>query len=144
MNAPHDITSAVNEMIEQFLASTGRCKTQEVVQAIVSAWSAPGGSDEDKWMHCGYLAVSQVVGTRIKTFDVKDDDKDEQLVLDGYEKLHRAYRVKGQLVRVDKLTVAEALDVLAELERCEQGLRIHKNELRRFIDEVLIPAGNGN
>lgn len=135
------ISVEVNDMIEQFLAGTGRCETRHVVMAIVSSWSPPGGPDEEKWMHCAYEAVAQKVGSAIKRFDVKAEEEDEQLILPGYEKLHRAYRVKGRLVRVDQLTVAEALHVLSELERCETGLRIHKNELQRYIDEVLIPNG---
>jgi hypothetical protein len=145
MNATKDITSEVNDMIGQFLAGTGRCSTKHVVQAIVTAWSPPGGPDEDKWLHCGYGHVSQVVASAIKKYDIQEDGTDDrQLVLDGYEKLHRAYRVRGELIRVDKLTVADAMDVLAQLDRCESGIRIHRNEMQRYIDEVLIPRGNGN
>jgi hypothetical protein len=117
-----------------------------VVTAVVTSWSAPGGPDEDKWLHCGYIAVDRAARDWARRWEVKEEEGKEeaQLILPGYEKLRRFYTVKGETVRVDRLTISDAMAVLAELDRCESGIRLHRNELQRYIDEVLIPAGNGN
>lgn len=138
-----NIANEVRDFIEQQLATGGKVVADWIVTGIVGSWEPPGGVDADKWTTSGYANVRTIVRQVVRTYKPKEEEVDPQTVLPGYEKLHRAYLISRQgeqtIVRVDELSVAEALEIVAELTRCETGLRIHKNELLRYIDEVLLP-----
>ena len=138
------IATAIREAVEQELEAGRIAKPDWLVQHVVGSWDPPRGNDADKWLTCGYANVRSIVRAVVRLWKpAADEDGDQQVALPGYEKLHRAYLISREseqiIIRVDQLTVAEALDIIAELERTERGIRIHKAELLRYIDEVLLP-----
>lgn len=142
------IATQVRDVIEQWLATGGKVEVNLVVGAVVGSWSPPGGDDADNWLICGYEAVRGIARTVVRKYE-PDAEADMQDMLPGFEGVHRAYIIpdgerKGTIVRAELMTVAEALSVITQLDRNITGLSIHKNNLLRFIDEVLIPRGNGN
>lgn len=137
------ISTEVRDLVEQMIASGQSVEATWLVHAVVSTWEPPGGRDADKWTIAGYQAVRTIVRQVVQKWRPSNDETDPQVVLPGYEKLHSAYLIprggKQQVVRVDMLTVEEALSIVSELMRCKTGIDLHINELYRYIDEVLRP-----
>lgn len=138
----HAISAEILGMIEGEVA-VGRCAQPAwVVHAVVSSWDPPGGRDADKILLCCYGHVRTIMRQVVRSRR-PDNDEDAQLVLDGFQRLHRWYIVPRDgdptIVGVDHLTVAEGLAIIEELNRSKRGLDIHIAEMQRYIDEVLIP-----
>lgn len=146
-----EIRTQVRDLIEQTIASDQIADVAIVVAAVVGSWDPPGGRDADKWTISGYYSVRAIAREEVRRYEPgNEDDATAQMeMFPGYEKLHPAYVIpagerKGKIVPTQLLTVAEAMAIVDELNRNITGLSIHKNELLRFIDEVLVPRGNGN
>jgi hypothetical protein len=143
-----EIATQVRDVIDQWLATDDEVQLELVIQAVLGSWEYPGGKDADKWLTGGALAVRSIARSVVRAYESRQEPEQADL-FPGYDKLHRAYVVpqgqrKGRVVLVEKLTIAEAMAIMAELYRNRTGLDVHINELQRFIDEVLIPRGNGN
>jgi hypothetical protein len=133
-------------MDEEFKAS-GHFRTPDLIMKIVSSRVAPTGPDADFFVHCAYVCVSKAVADATRQFSINgqpDDENQNQCAFPGFEKIHRAYQIDGETVLAEKMTVGQAMRVLDELRRVQRGTELHIHELQRFIDEVLIPRGNGN
>jgi hypothetical protein len=148
MTIPQDLKTLINSRINEKLESVGSFRTAELVMEIITSWSSPLGPDEDKWRHCAYVAMTKAVADATRRFVVQEDDDHEQLQTAfeglGFTKIRPAYQIEGETVRADRMTVAQAMKVIDELRRVQRGVELHVHELLRFIDEVLIPSGNGN
>jgi hypothetical protein len=144
----HAISAEILGMIESEIA-VGRCPQPAwLVHAVVTSWrNPPSGPDADKWLLCGYGHVRTIVRQVVRSRR-SDKDDDAQLVLEGFQRLHRWYIVprggEQTIVAVDRLTVEEALMIIEELNRSKRGLDIHIDEMQRYIDEVLLPRAAGS
>jgi hypothetical protein len=140
------IVIQVRELIEKYVANGESLHAAWLVTEVVNSWVPAGGADAEKWTISGYANVRDIVRKQVQRYkpdEQESDDDTQPLLLPNYKKVHRAYLIerggKQTIVPVDKLTVAEALGIIDELTRCETGLRLHRNELMHYIDEVLIP-----
>lgn len=145
-NEEQAIAAQIRAKIEAALAAGHSPQATWIVNAIVSEWDPPRGRDSDKWTLCGYANVRTIVRSVVRSYKPDDESDDSQLILDGFERLHKAYLVSRDdeqaVVRVDRLTVSEALTIIDELNRSKRGLDIHIAEMQRYIDEVLIPRAS--
>ena len=147
-----EISSQVSDLIQQFIASGQIGDLDPIVSAVVYSWDPAGGRDADKWLVSGFHNVRAIARAVIRQYDVgNDDDVDDRQIdlFPNYTKLQRAYLIpggerKGKIVPAELMTVAEALAIIEQHDRAISGRALHKNELLRFIDEVLIPRQNGN
>lgn len=147
MNATKDISELVNQAIDDALEGVGEFDTNLLAGTIIASWAQPGGADEDKWRHCAFMAVTKIIADKTRRFRVTEETEssdETQLTFPNFPKIRRAYQVEGKTVRAEKMTVAQAMKVVDELRRVGRGVELHINDMMRFIDEVLLPANNGN
>ena len=140
------IASEVRALLERRLAEGVVVQTDWLIHEVIGEWEAPRGRDADRWTFCAYQAVRKIVRDVVRKGEAPSDDS-PQLVLEGFEKLHRWYPIVRADDRVlcptELLTVEEAFAVIEDLRRCQRGLDQHINELLRYIDEVIIPRDRG-
>ncbi|QDP58786.1 MAG: hypothetical protein GOVbin1573_73 [Prokaryotic dsDNA virus sp.] len=131
-----NITAEVRAFIEDKLANGEIIRVEWVKHEFVMRHDHIEGEDADFYRICAYEHVGRVVKKVIGLYQPKPAG-DEQLVLDGFDHLQRAYPVLRDgdrvLVPTDQLTDDELRDRAAEYDAMAEGCRLHAQEIRAFI-----------
>lgn len=105
---------------------------------IMNNYSDISGADCDFYRIAAKHYISDQVKKSIQKFEPKSDGNNEQLVLDGFEHLQKAYPVKRgddrELVPVDQIDDAELLERADEYERMAKGCMDHAAEIRIYVE----------
>lgn len=95
-----------------------------------------GGEGAPLYRYCTRAHVGRIVKKVVGKYDV-DAKQDEQLRLDGFDHLQRAYTVPREskivLVPIYKCTDAELLSRAEEYDQQAKSCRLHARELRQFV-----------
>lgn len=111
-----------------------------LVQHVIQSHSEIQGGDSDFYLLCAHGYLPHVVKNVLRHW--KDDpakqrERDAQMVLDGFERLQRAYLVRRDddsvLVPINQLTYDEGMAKVREYERMAAGCKLHSEELRRYF-----------
>lgn len=130
-----DIEKLVTDKIDSGQPVAMAWLTQEVLNAHADIH----GQDVDFYLVCARYYVSDQVKRHIKKFEPSAGVAEEQLVMEGFDHLQKAYPVERGSERVimpiSKMTNEELEARAAEYDIMAQGCIAHAEEIRRYIDE---------
>lgn len=111
------------------------------VEDIVARHPGIKGADADWYRVCAYGWTRHIVRDCMRGFEPNpDDEKESQLVMDGFERLQIAYTLKRDgirlLVPLSQMTSAECRAKAEEYRHFAAGALVHANELTRYADSL--------
>jgi hypothetical protein len=111
-----------------------------LTQEILNDHADIAGSDVDFYVVCARYYVSDQVKRQIKKFEPSDTGQpDEQLVMEGFDHLQKAYPVERNAERVimpiTQMTIDELEERAAEYDVMAQGCIAHAEDIRRYIEQ---------
>lgn len=114
-----------------------------ITQAVLNEHADITGPDSDFYLCCSRQTVRHEARQIINRLEW-DQEKDAQIVLEGFERLQKYYMTErsGQrvAVRIDLMTQDELESKLREHEARLAAEEVHVQELRRYIDQRFIAA----
>jgi len=132
------IHTEVSKFIADKINSGAILRVDWITTELMQQRSGIGGSDLAFYKTCTRAHLQGVVNKCIGKYDAEaKDQREDQIVLAGFEHLQRAYTVQRDnatvLVPVDKCTSVELLRRAAEYDDMAEGCRRHAIELRSFV-----------
>jgi hypothetical protein len=111
-----------------------------VTDAVVSGHKEISGNDKDWYRLCAYAHIRGVARKVVQMYKAGPQSEiAEQLIMDGFRYLQRAYlverRKKQTVIPTDRLTSAEIAAKIQELRAMGQGCFEHADELSNYLQE---------
>lgn len=133
-----DIQTLIANLVSDKINEGQVVNMQWATKEIIDTYSDIEGNDVDFYLITARYYVGDLVKRCIKKYEPSADHPNEQLVMDGFEHLQKAYPVdRGEgreIVPVSQLSDAELEDRAADYEKMAAGCKKHALEIRQYID----------
>jgi hypothetical protein len=137
--AHKDMEKEVADIIERRIEAGQETVTSWLVTEVINNHADITGEDVEWYRVCAYGHMSGVVRKVISKYRPTEEGiVNNQLVLDGFERLQRAYAVNRDgpmIVPIDLLTIDEIKEKIRELSAIRRGLSQHIKELQRYLQQ---------
>lgn len=141
MISQKQLEEEITQIIEDAAASGQVLPVSWLIQSVLKNWASPGGDDADRWSLCAQehvRATVRRVSNRYMFGSGEAIGGDTQPVLEGFDRIQRAYFVKHDgercLVPTDQLAQDEDEAKIQELKAMASGCEQHAEELRRYLE----------
>jgi hypothetical protein len=136
-----ELTSDIEKVIETLEKEGAERLSPDVITSFVmTRWQEVAGDADERYLFASHWCLREQVRKRLNRYKViPGTDVDEQLLLEGFERLQKRYLVEENgeqvAVRIEKMTRKQFEDKIAEFESMREGLSQHIQELRRYMNE---------
>ena len=131
------IYSEVRMFVTDKIESGESIRVDWLSNEIIQSKSNIDGDDYPFYRVCALAHIQEVVRQCIGKYNDASSKKDEQLVLDGFEHLQKAYTVVrnnvNMLIPIDLLTDEELFSRAEEYKLMAKGCLKHAKEIKNFI-----------
>lgn len=133
------VIEEIQDVIRRALDAGTSPKKRWIVHEVMSNHRDVHGSDAE-WQTCrSYESLDNHVRLEVQKLKPGGDDKAQEDLFPGFDRLQRAYIVSRDgeqcVVRTEELTRAEWNTKIIEVERMGVGCFEHGAEMRRYRDE---------
>lgn len=133
------IYSEVRKYVSDLVDSGAETPVEWITTSFLNSRGQIGGEGAPLYRYCTRAHVTRVVKRVVGKYDVEARAvQDDQIVLEGFEHLQRAYTLprdeKTVLVPIHKCLDHELLARADEYEKQAKGCRLHARELRSFVN----------
>lgn len=137
-----ELIAEVSGLVEERIERGETTETSWLTQAIVSEHPGIEGDDVDWYLLCAHEHVSDTVRTVVRRYKPSEEKPDSQLILDGFERVQRAYAIersgKSFIVPTHLLSDGEIATKVSELRGMAAGCHQHADELERFRSQRIV------
>lgn len=132
------IYSEVRKFVSDLVDSGAEIPVEWITTSFLNSRGQINGEGAVLYRYCTRAHVNRIVKKVVGKYDVEARAvQDDQIVLEGFEHLQRAYTVpreeKTVLVPIYKCTDHELLSRAEEYDKQAKGCRLHARELRSFV-----------
>lgn len=132
------IYADVRKYVSDLVDSGTEIPIEWITTSFLNSRGQIGGEGAALYRYCTRAHISRIVKKVVGKYDVEARAvQDEQLRLEGFEHLQRAYTVpreeKTVLVPIHKCTDTELLSRAEEYDKQAKGCRLHARELRSYV-----------
>ena len=136
MQSTTEVTREIRKIVQNKIDAGAIVRVEWLTSEILHNKDDIEGADADFYLTCGADFVKKTVKRVIGGYAPRPET-DQQLVMDGFDHLQRAYTIERDgltvLVPVTMLTDQELKARAIEYESMAAGCKAHAKEIRRFI-----------
>lgn len=144
MKSTAEVYRDVRALVKSKIDSGVIVQVDWLTTEILAEMSDIEGDDADFHRACAIIVVKGIVRSVIGKYDKVSSEVGDQLTLEGFDHLQKAYTVKRKnmivLVPIDQLTDIEIDDRAMEYDKMATGCRAHAKELRAYSTNRLETA----
>ena len=136
MKSTTEVTREIRRIVQERIDAGVVVRVEWLTTEIMSVKDQIEGEDADFYLACGVEFIKKTVKKVIGDYAPKAQKQGEQLVMDGFEHLQKAYTVTRNnevtLVPVTQLTNSELEARAQEYDLMAKGCQAHAKEIRAF------------
>jgi hypothetical protein len=141
MTEAKEIAREITALIAARIQAGQETQAPWITKEYLSSKGEIEGDDVDFYKTCAHAYVWEIAKKCVARYDQQSvDENREQLVLEGFTELRKAYSVtrNGQqaIVPIEKCTAEELLARAHEYERQAETLKKHAREIRDYVEQV--------
>ena len=135
--SPKDINELAHDLIANQLQAGEIVEMRWAVQELINSQGDISGDGVEFYALCAREHIYRVVKRAVDKYENSNSKDHDQLTLEGYECLQKAYTVERdnerKLVPVHLISDEELLARAAEFRRQVDGLKKHAEEIEKYI-----------
>ena len=132
-----DIQRIISDLVNRKIEAGEVVSMHWATTEVINTYPDIRGSDVDFYMVTARHYISDQVKRRIDKFEPQSGESGEQLVLDGFDHLQKAYPFEGpngrEIVPIEMAADLALLNRASEYEKMAEGMIAHAAEIRNYV-----------
>lgn len=137
------LQTEIEGLVQRAINSGSTVAAAWITQTVMLAHGNVAGSDADWLIANARRHVRASVQKVISRYKASEQDGDPQMVLEGFERLQKAYLIEREgdqlIVPITQMTAPELMARAFEYRRMAAGCEEHAREIERYVEDM--PSG---